>query len=548
MISIKINNIEYNYEPGITIERVMNDHPEIGDAILCMINKEIHGLGHRLYSDSTVELIDTSSPYGHRAYEKTALMIFIKAVHDLYPSLPLENINVCFTIGNGLYIEIKDVDINPESVLKIKGRMLQLVNSELPIVQREMLTEQAVKCFDILGMKDKTELLSYRRTSLITVYFLDDICEYIYDFVAPNTKYIREFNLESYENGIVLVTPVVNSPNTISAFECSKKIFKALYNYYDIMRASGLKNVSEFNRSISADGFNSPVLLQEAFMEKNISEIARRISSDSKIKIVLIAGPSSSGKTTFSHRLAVQLAACGIKSYPIETDNYFVDRDRVPVDAEGKPDFESLDCMDIELFDKDFHRLLNGETVRMPTYNFKTGKREYRGNSLSLEGNEILMAEGIHCLDPAMVGNLPSESIFKIFISPLSQLNIDNHNYISSNDARLIRRIIRDHRTRFYSASNTILQWPSVRRGEEKYIIPFRDEADVVFNSSMVYEISVLKPYAEALLFAIERDNPAYTEAKRLLKLLDYFLSIPVNHVPENSLLSEFVGGNIFGV
>lgn len=548
MMTITINGNKYEYESGIQLIDLVNEYAPDSNIILCKVDNEFHGLNHILFDDCTVEFVDNTTAAGHKAYEKTALMIFIKAIHDLYPEISLNDVTARFSIGNGLYISIDNYIIDETFVENISSRMQKIVDDAMPVIKKKIRTDQAIKLFDHLGMKDKTELLKYRRTSSVSVYMLGDICDYFYDFVAPNTKYIYSFSLQSYQDGIVLVTPASSSPEKTEPFYCSKKLFGVLNNFATVMHNSGFSNVSDLNRIFSTEGFTGPVLLQEALMEKDISDIAKRISSNKKIKIVLIAGPSSSGKTTFSHRLSVQLAAYGCTAKPVESDNYFVDREKTPRDKDGKPDFEALEAMDVRQFAEDCKGLLEGKTVDMPTFNFKTGHREYKGNKLSLTDNEILIAEGIHCLDPGMVGELPSDRVFKIYIAPLAQINIDNHNYISTDDARLIRRIVRDNRKRSYDASSTIMQWPSVRRGEEKYIIPFRDQADFIFNSSMIYELSTIKPYAEALLFNIENTDPAYTEAKRLLKLLDYFLCVPGSLVPSNSLLSEFVGGNIFGV
>ena len=547
MISLTINNKKYEYDEGISVSDLLSEHCRDKNPILVKIDNEIHSLRHKLYSDCTIDFIDATTELGHKAYEKTALMIFITAVHDLYPELPLNNIAVKFIIGNGLYITIDGIEISDSFLSGVKKHMQEIASAKLPISQHMLRSDEAIRIFDRLGMSDKSDMLKYRRKSLINIHETGDICDYYYDHLGLNTGCLKNFGLKKYYGGLVLVTPI-DPDDQAEKFVFSKKLFDVLHSYSEIMTNAGFTSISEFNNSIATHGFTYPVLIQEAMMEKEISKIAVKIAANKNIKMILIAGPSSSGKTTFSHRLSSQLFANGLNGITLETDNYFIDRDKVPCDADGKPDFEALEAMDIKQFEKDCLEMISGKEVQIPYYNFKTGKREYTGKKLKLEDNEILIAEGIHCLDPAMNGNLPKDRIFKIFIAPLTQLSIDNHNYVSANDTRLIRRIIRDYRKRNYSPSATILQWESVRRGEDKYILPFRDDADVIFNSSIIYELGILKPYAEGLLFNIKKKDPAYIYAKHLLKILDFFLCIPETLLPSNSLLTEFVGGNIFGV
>jgi len=370
--------------------------------------------------------------------------------------------------------------------------------------------------------------------------------DYFYGYMAPDTGYIRCFGLELFENGFVLRLPTQKDPNHLGDFKPSHKVFRELYQSTLRSEALNASNVAELNTTISRGGATPLILAHEAMMEKKIGDIAAEIASRKDVRFVMIAGPSSSGKTTFSHRLSTQLRAHGLHPHPIATDNYFVNRDKTPRDENGNYDFEGLGAMDVEQFNQDCVRLLNGETVEIPTYNFKKGAREYNGNFLRLEEGDVLVIEGIHCLNDKFTHALPAESKYKIYISCLTTLNIDDHNRIPTTDARLLRRIERDARTRGYSAQATIKMWPSVRRGEENNIFPFQDSADMVFNSALIYETALLKPYVQPLLFGVPRDSEEYIEAKRLLKFLNYFLPIPADNIPKTSLMREFIGGGCY--
>lgn len=548
MINISVDNITKQYEAGVTVEQIVKDLFPDRIILLCEVNHELHGLLHRIYTDSVLIPFDNSTTEGRRIYQKTALFILLKAIQDVYPMIPLAEIIVRFSIGNGLFVQIKNNDVSDEMVANIKERMSEIVHSAIPIKKNQLGLDYAINLLDKVGMYDKIKLLKYRKSSNVTLYSMDNLVNYCFDFVGTNTSCITSFDLIKYKSGIVLTTPTILNPNITEPFTCSSKLFDVLFDYSTLMESSDLGLISDFNEHLSKDGFISSILLQEALMEEQISDIARKIASDKRIKIVLIAGPSSSGKTTFSHRLSVQLKVNGLIGHPLETDNYYKGHELTPIGEDGKPDYECIEAMDVDSFVSDCMKLLDGDIVPVPKYNFITGKREYLGTTLQLTDNDILLAEGIHCLDPKMIGDIPEEKIFRIYIAPLAQINLDNTNSIYPEDIRLIRRIIRDNRGRGLSASRTIAQWPSVRRGEEKYVLPFRDTADAIFNSSMIYELGILKPYVEVLLYGIRMDDPSYAIASRLLKLLDYILAVPSNLIPTNSLLSEFVGGNIFGV
>ena len=382
----------------------------------------------------------------------------------------------------------------------------------------------------------------------MNLYRIGNFEDYFYGYMANHTGYLRYFDLKLYDEGFVLELPECGHPDVIPPFAPEEKIFRVQKESQEWVEKLNISCVGDLNNRITKEGIRSILLVQEALQEAKISNIARKICETGNKKFVMIAGPSSSGKTTFSHRLSIQLAAHGRKPHPIAVDNYFVDRDNTPLDEYGEKNYECLEAIDVEQFNKDMLTLLKGERVELPVYNFKTGKREYRGDFLQLGREDVLVIEGIHCLNDKLSYALPTDNKFKIYISALTQLNVDEHNRIPTTDGRLIRRIVRDARTRGISAKETIARWPSVRRGEESNIFPFQEQADVMFNSALVYELACLKLYAEPLLFGIEKTEPEYVEAKRLLKFFDYFVAVPSEDVPHNSILREFVGGSCFDV
>ena len=425
--------------------------------------------------------------------------------------------------------------------------MKDLIWADIPIEKESVSTDIAIKRFAAQGMTDKVRLFQYRRVSAANLYSIEDYEDYHYGYMVPSTGYIKCFDLILYSAGFVLQLPTMEEPEELAPFAAQKKLFKVLKESEDWSTMLGVDTVGALNDAIAEGDIGDLMLVQEALQEKKIAEIAERIEREGK-KIVLIAGPSSSGKTTFSHRLSIQLRAHGMHPHPIALDDYFVNRADTPRDANGKYDFECIEAIDMKQFNEDMSKLLAGERVELPTFNFHTGMREYKGDFKQLNTGDVLVIEGIHGLNPKMSEQLPDDSKFKIYISALTSLNIDQHNRISTTDGRLIRRIVRDARTRGNTARMTIDMWNSVRRGEEKNIFPFQEEADVMFNSALLYELSVIKQYAEPLLFAIPHDAPEYLEAKRLLKFLDYFLAISGESVPNNSILREFIGGSCFHV
>ena len=420
------------------------------------------------------------------------------------------------------------------------------VEQDLPIEKRSIHTDEAVELFHQYGMYDKEELFKYRRSSRVNLYRMGAFEDCNYGYMVPSTGYLRYFALHLYDEGFVIQLPEIANPRVIPPFAVREKLFQV---QKESMRWGDLQNietVGDLNREIVQAGAQNMVLVQEAQQEKKIAEIAEQIAKRGDVKFVLVAGPSSSGKTTFSHRLSIQLKVNGMRPHPLAVDNYFVNRDQTPKDERGNYDFECLEAIDVEQFNEDLRRLLLGEEVGIPTFDFITGQRKYDGRKLKMESRDILVIEGIHCLNPKLTETLPDDRKFKIYISALTQLNVDEHNRIPTTDGRLIRRIVRDARTRGTTAARTIAMWYSVRRGEERNIFPFQEEADIMFNSALIYELAVLKQYVEPLLFQITPDMEEYHEAKRLLKFLDYFLGIGTDRIPANSLLREFIGGGCF--
>ena len=426
--------------------------------------------------------------------------------------------------------------------------MHQIVEANIPIMKRSVGTDEAIELFHKHGMYDKEKLFRYRRVSKVNIYSIENFEDYYYGFMACNTGYIQYFDLVLYKDGIVLMLPEAQAPDQIPEFVPKDKLFQVQKISEEWGDRLDISTVGELNDQIVVKGLRQILLIQEALQESKISEIARQIAAAGDKKFVMIAGPSSSGKTTFSHRLSIQLSAHGLNPHPIAVDNYFVNREDTPVDEYGEKNYECLEALDVEQFNKDMLALLAGKQVEMPVFNFKTGQREYKGDYLQLGKGDILVIEGIHGLNDRLSYALPSESKFKIYISALTQLNVDEHNRIATTDGRLIRRIVRDARTRGTSAKETIARWPSVRRGEEQNIFPFQEGADVMFNSALIYELACLKVYAEPLLFGIKKGEPEYLEANRLLKFLDYFVAVPSEEIPNNSILREFVGGSCFNV
>lgn len=549
MAVITIGGVTKDYAVGTTYEQIAQEYQEQYNNTIALVteNGKIRELHKKVSKDADVKFITLSDTIGHKTYERSAIMLFVKAVHDIMGKDV--RIKVEFSIGKGLYCAIQgDKKLDDNSIKLINKRMNDMVAADLPITKKPYPIAEAVALFRQQGMEDKVNLFRYRRSSYVNVYELDGYYDYFYGYMLPSTGYIKYFQVFPYESGVLLLLPDKASPTQLELFEPREKLFATLEAANSWGEDLGIGTVGDLNNRICEGRLSDVILVQEALQERRIAEIANEIVARGGIKFVMIAGPSSSGKTSFSHRLSIQLQTHGLKPHPIAVDDYFVDREKTPRDANGDYNFECLEAIDLEQFNKDMSRLLNGERVELPKFNFKTGHREYNGNFKELGPDDILVIEGIHGLNDKMSYALPSESKFKIYISALTSLNVDGHNRIPTTDGRLLRRMVRDARTRGASATRTLQMWPSVRRGEEENIFPYQESADVMFNSALIYELALLKPYAEPLLYSVQPTEPEYYEAQRLLKFLGYFLSIPGDSIPNNSLVREFSGGSCFNV
>ena len=549
MIKVSVDGEEHMYPFGTAYRTIAADFQDRYPYDILLVNRsgKLFELHKKLDRDCSLKMITARDRPGIQTYERSAVFLMLKAFYDVAGQENVENVSVKYSLGSALFILAKGNFTLDQALLdKVTDRMRELAGLALPMEKRSVSTDDAIELFREAGLVRKAQLFNFRINSRVNVYSLDGFVDYFYGYMAPDTSYVKCFGLELFETGFVLRLPTQADPNSLGKFKPSIKVFRELCASSSRAEAVSAANVAELNTAIS-EGSSLPLVLSyEAMMEKKIGDIAADIVARKDVRFVMIAGPSSSGKTTFSHRLSTQLRACGLRPHAIATDNYFVNREDTPRDENGDYDFECLGAMDVEQFNTDMVRLLKGETVEIPTFNFKKGAREYNGNYLAFGPEDILVIEGIHCLNDQFTHSLPKESKYKIYISCLTTLNIDDHNRIDATDARLLRRIERDARTRGYSAQATIKMWPSVRRGEENNIFPFEDSADMIFNSSLIYETSLLKPYVQPLLFGVPRDSEEYIEAKRLLKFLNYFLPIPADNIPNTSLIREFIGGGCY--
>lgn len=551
MVTVTIRGEKREFPQGTSYEAIAAEYQKEYDGMIAVaiVNGKIRELFKKVTRDCTVDFLTTKADVGYKTYVRTATMLFLKGIYDVFGAQAAQESCVEFAVGHGYYVNAaKGIPVTEESAEKIKARMQDLVKKKTPFMKRSYPLEDAMELFHSKGMTDKEKLFRYRMSSTVNIYEIEGYYDYYYGYMLPNAGYVKWFEIIPYENGFMLLLPDKKNPAAVTPFDDRRKLFQTMEESQEWCRKVGIETVGDLNDQICGGSMSELILIQEAEQERKIGELAKEIVNRGNVKFVMIAGPSSSGKTSFSHRLSIQLRTLGKVPHPIALDDYFVNRELTPRDEKGDYNFECLEAIDVKQFNEDMSRLLAGDRVELPSFNFKTGKREYRGNYRQLGKDDLLVIEGIHGLNEKTSYALPDESKFKIYISALTTLNIDGHNRIPTTDGRLLRRMVRDARTRGTDARRTIQMWPSVRRGEEENIFPFQESADAMFNSAQIFELAVLKTFAEPLLFQIPKEAPEYHEAKRLLKFLDYFLGVPSESLPNNSICREFVGGSCFNV
>lgn len=529
-----------------TFKDIINDYTteNYHNIALCRLNEKYYELCKEVTISGELELVRVNSPIGLKIYSRTLQFIFIKASLDIFEN---SKITIEHSISKGLFGEIhKEEALCAEDIEKIKVRMKEIISKDIPINKIKVKREQAIKIFESYGMEDKVSLLKHVDFETVNLYELEGRYDYFYGQMAYSTGFIKKFTLTEYEPGFVLENPMESELDKLPPYANHKKLSQIFLETEKWLSILGVGEVGSLNDKVESKELNDLIMVSEALHEKKIAHIADMIKSKSETKVVLIAGPSSSGKTTFANRLGVQLRVNGFIPIRVSLDDYFVNRDKTPLDENGELDFESIYSLDLELFNEHLNRLLDGEAVEIPSYNFKKGEREWLGEKLKLPPNGILIIEGIHGLNPMLTSSIEEKQKFKIYISALTQLNLDNHNRIATTDIRRLRRIVRDYLSRGYGAEQTLMMWPSIKRGEQQNIFIYQEEADVMFNSTLVYELCVLKKYALQELEKIKHESPVYLEANRLKSFLGFFKEIDKEYVPENSILREFIGGSIF--
>ena len=508
------------------------------------VNNKVEGMHYRVYNSKDVEFLDMNSASGSRAYTRTLFFVLCKAVQDIYPNT---DVVIDIPVSNGFYVDIRlGRPVVDEDVNILRRRMQEIIDSKMPIRRFTVPTEEAIALFQEKGDVEKVKLLRTSGSIYTTYYKIGEYVDYYYGTLLTNTSQLYLFGLEKYYDGMLLRIPSVSNPDELGEMTRQDKMFDIFKEHHRWQEILGIRTVGDFNQAIDAGHATDIINISEALQEKKLAKIAEEIASREGVKLVLLAGPSSSGKTTSCKRLSIQLAVNGLKPLQISLDDYFVDRDKTPKDENGDFDFESIYALNLDLLNEQFNALFRGEEVELPKYDFPSGKSVKSGKKLKLEPNNVLVVEGIHALNPELTAHVPEEQIFRVYASALTTILLDNHNYIPTTDNRLLRRIIRDYKYRGVSAQETIRRWPSVRSGENKWIFPFQENADAMLNTAMLYELSVLKMQAEPLLQQVPENCEEFAEAYRLLKFLKYFKGIPYNNLPPTSLLREFLGGSSF--
>ena len=508
------------------------------------VNNKVEGMHYRVYNSKDVEFLDMTSSSGSRAYTRTLFFVLCKAVQDIYPAT---DVVIDIPVSNGFYVDIRlGRPVVDEDVNIIRRRMQEIIDARMPIRRFTVPTEEAVALFQEKGDIEKVKLLKTSGSIYTTYYKIGDYVDYYYGTLLTNTSQLYFFGLEKYYDGMLLRIPSLKNPDVLGEMTRQDKMFEIFKEHHRWQSILGIRTIGDFNQAIDANHATDIINISEALQEKKIAKIAEEIASRKGVKLVLLAGPSSSGKTTSCKRLSIQLAVNGLKPLQISLDDYFVDREKTPKDASGEYDYESIYALDLDLINEQFNALFRGEEVELPKYDFQSGKSKKSGNRLKMTDNNVLVVEGIHALNPELTAHIPQEQIFRVYASALTTILLDNHNYIPTTDNRLLRRIIRDYKYRGVSAQETIHRWPSVRAGENKWIFPFQENADAMLNTAMLYELAVIKTQAEPLLQQVPENCEEYAEAYRLLKFLKYFKGIPYNNLPPTSLLREFLGGSSF--
>ncbi len=541
------NNLKKEYPIGTTLQEIAEDMKVTSDypILAAKVNNEVKSLLYEIYKNKVVHFIDTTDISGYMIYERSLHFLLYKAVKELYPT---QNLVIGHSISGGKYCEFEDAGFTIDEVVcqAIEQRMRELVEQDIPFIREELPTKEALQIFEKEGLTNKKNLIEKRNYLYTSVYHLGDCINYFYGCLAPSTRYLRKFGLKPYGSGLLMMMPSRHHPNHLVNPAPSPKLFNIFSEYKTWNKILGISYVSDINRLIDEGNGTALLMLTEALQEKKIAQVADHIKEKGDVKIVLLSGPSSSGKTTTSKRVSLQLAVLGYFPVPVSMDNYFVERGHTPLDKDGKPDFEHLNAIDLDLFNSQMNDLIHGKEIDIPTFDFQQGTKVWKGNKLKLGPKGVLVIEGIHALNPALLPGLPQSQTFRIFASALTTIAIDRQNPIHTTDNRLIRRIIRDSKYRGYSAENTLLRWESVRKGETKWIFPYQENADEMFNSAICCELNIFKPFALQQLYKVTEASEAYSEARRLIKMLEYFTELPEKDVPHSSILREFFGGSVF--
>ena len=545
-IRCKNNKKSQKVEIGSTLFDVFSsfDLKMTHGPVSARVNNKVEGMHYRVYNSKDVEFLDMNSASGSRAYTRTLFFVLCKAVQDIYPNT---DVVIDIPVSNGFYVDIRlGRPVVDEDVNILRRRMQEIIDSKMPIRRFTVPTEEAIALFQEKGDVEKVKLLRTSGSIYTTYYKIGEYVDYYYGTLLTNTSQLYLFGLEKYYDGMLLRIPSVSNPDELGEMTRQDKMFDIFKEHHRWQEILGIRTVGDFNQAIDAGHATDIINISEALQEKKLAKIAEEIASRKGVKLVLLAGPSSSGKTTSCKRLSIQLAVNGLKPLQISLDDYFVDRDKTPKDENGDFDFESIYALNLDLLNEQFNALFRGEEVELPKYDFPSGKSVKSGKKLKLEPNNVLVVEGIHALNPELTAHVPEEQIFRVYASALTTILLDNHNYIPTTDNRLLRRIIRDYKYRGVSAQETIRRWPSVRAGENRWIFPFQENADAMLNTAMLYELSVLKMQVEPLLQQVPENCEEFAEAYRLLKFLKYFKGIPYNNLPPTSLLREFLGGSSF--